>query len=333
MKETPDMAHRVLLFAAIIFVWPAAVSADGLEAAPGGRSAPQPLDEQLAALVVPPAWLEQVQTSYDTRRPWKDARLEVRRLLSLRTDAGRREAIKLMWLYREKGDIGDGHEYPMYLFLGDEPLWAVRAHEEFLAKKHPVTPIYTHLSLASLYIHFREFRKAKATLDQAMAGLPDPPWRMARQADLHNAYGDLYAAAGKTALARQNYAEAVRLYQTSNQPSGRHQLGQLARRVQSKLDLLSARSLADAALRDGSFTAKALGYAGEVEVTLEVAGGRIADVRVKHQEKIDLNACKIIPQRIIEKQSVQVDGITGATVTKDAIIDGALQCLRKAGLE
>lgn len=291
------------------------------------------LEKQLAALRVPPAWLDEVRTQYDTSHPWKDARLEIRRLLSLNTDAARKEAVKLTWLYLQKEDIGDGHEYPMYLFLGGEPLWAVRAHEEFLAKPHKETPIHAYLSLASLYTRFREFEKAKALLDRAMTGLPGPPWRIARQADLHSAYGDLYAARAKADLAGQHYAEAVRLYPTSNQPYGQHLLKRQAERVQSKLDLLTARSLAGATLRDGRYTSTALGYAGDVDVTLIVRDGKIADVQLKHQEKIDQGACVVIPQRIVEKQSVLVDGVSGATITKDAIVDGTLQCLRKAGLQ
>ncbi len=291
------------------------------------------LERQLAALEVPPPWLEGVSTKYDTSLPWKDARLEIRRLLSLNTDAARKEAIKLTWIYLQKGDIGDGHEYPMYIFLGGEPVWAVRAHEEFLAKPHDPAPDHAYISLASLYARFDEFEKAEATLNKAMAKLPAPPWRIARQANLHEAFGDLYVAWGKTELARQNYAEAIRLYPTSDQPYGQHLLKRQADRTQSKVDLLSFRSLAGALLREGRYTSVALGYAGDIQVSLTVRDGRMADIQVKHEEKIDQGACVLIPQRILDKQSLQVDAITGATVTTNAIIDGALQCLRKAGLQ
>ena len=59
----------------------------------------------------------------------------------------------------------------------------------------------------------------------------------------------------------------------------------------------------------------------------------MADIQLKHQEKIDQGACVVIPQRIIDKQSLHVDGISGATITKNAIVDGTLRCLRKAGLQ
>jgi uncharacterized protein with FMN-binding domain len=298
-------------------------------ARPDARS----LDEQLAELRVPPAWLEEVRTQYDTSHPWKDARLEIRRLLSLNTDAARKEAIKLTWIYLQKKDIGDGHEYPMYLFLGGERLWAVRAHEEFLAQPHEVAPDHAYISLAALYTHFGEFAKAQAKLDDAMARLPAPPWRIARKASLHEAYGDLFVACAKPDLAKEHYTEAIRLYPTSDQPYGQHLLKRQADRVQSKLDLLSIRSLTLTRLRDGRYTSTALGYAADLQVTLEVRDGRMADIQVKHEEKIDQGACVIIPQRIIEKQSLQVDGISSATVTTSAILDGTLQCLRKAGLQ
>ena len=137
----------------------------------------------------------------------------------------------------------------------------------------------------------------------------------------------------KSDLARKHYAEAIRLYPTSDQPYGQHLLKRQADRTQSKVDLLSFRSLAGAELRDGSYTSTVLGYAGDIHVTLTVRDGRMADMQVKHEEKIDQGACVLIPQRILDKQSLQVDAITGATVTTNAIIDGALQCLRKAGLQ
>jgi len=102
--------------------------------------------------------------------------------------------------------------------------------------------------------------------------------------------------------------------------------------AQTKLDLLTFQSLATAQLRDGQYRDKALGYAGDINLTVKIEGGRIADIQMKHEEKIDQNACVLIPQRIIDQQSLQVDGISGATVTKDAIVTGVYRCLKQAGL-
>ncbi len=68
-------------------------------------------------------------------------------------------------------------------------------------------------------------------------------------------------------------------------------------------------------------------------MTMTVRGGQIADIQLKHKEKIDQNACVLIPQWITQQQSLGVDAISGATVTRDAIINGVYRCLQKAGLK
>ncbi len=304
---------------------------------------PSSLEAALAALKVPPDWFDSVEIHYHTNHPWKDARLEIRRLLAAASGQQRgqssREAMKLTYLYHRKNDIGDGHEYPMYMFLGGEYAWATRAYIDFtkqlLANPDSGDHIHAFLCLASCYAHFDEFDKALDTLNTALRRLPKPPWRIARQADIHDSFGDLYAKMDQADQARQHYAEAAGLYPTSNQPYGGHLLKRRAAKVQSKLDLLDYKSLATATLRDGTYRVKTLGYSGDkdVEVTVIIRAGRIGDVQIDHAEKIELGATRIIPQRIIDKQSLQVDAITGATVTCDAILEGAFRALKQAGLE
>ncbi len=255
----------------------------------GGRS----LGELLEEVVIPPPWLADVETTYDTTKPWDEARLEIRRLLGVGTPETHHEALKLTWTYFQNDNMGNGHEYPMYTFLGGEPLWSVLAHEQFLAKPHENTPIHAHLTLASLYAQFGAFAKAQATLDVAMQNLPAPPWQMMRRADVSVALGDLYVAWDKAEIAKG----------------------------------------CSATLADGEYRDTALGYAGDIDMTLRIEGGQIADLQIRHEEKIDQNACVLIPQWIVEQQTLQVDGISGATVTRDAIINGAYRCLKQAGLK
>ncbi len=314
------------------------LSTSDVVAEPPAVEEPPSLEAALAALKIPPDWYNSVEIRYDTSQPWKEARLEIRRLLGLGGQACR-EAIKLTCVYRDKNDIGDGHEYPMYLYMGGEYAWATRAYEEFtgglLANPDSGDHVHAFLCLASCYSHFGEFRKALDTLNTAMTRLPSPPWRIARQADIHDSFGDLYARMGDAAKAKRHYAEAARLYPASNQPYGRHLLKRRAAKVQSKLDLLDHRSLSTATLRDGAYRAKALGYSGDkdVAVTVTIRSGRIADIQIDHAEKIDQGATVLIPQRIIAEQSLDVDAITGATVTCDAIRDGVFRALKQAGLE
>lgn len=294
------------------------------------------LEKQLAALEIPPAWIETVQPKWDTARPWKEARLEIRRLLAQGDENSRREGIRLMWDYLQKDDIGDGHEYGMYLFLGNEPLWAVHVFREWLARdEHSYPPYFGVQSLAALYTHFGLFQEAENVLHHGMTFMsPDPRWNEVRAAELHDSLGDVYAAWGKTDQARASYQEAIRRYPLGKPPYGRHLLPRKAKKVQAKLDLLSIASLDNASLRDGRYMETTLGYSGDIRLAVEIKGGRLAGVSVvKHEEKIDQNACVLIPQRITSESSLQVDGISGATVTKDAIISGTLEALQKAGLK
>ncbi len=292
-----------------------------------------PLTAELTRLVIPPPWLEAVTTRWDTGKPWKEARLEIRRLLGLNQEPARKEALKLMWVYKEKGDMGNGHEYPMYTFMGREFVWSVRAHEHFLSQPQETVPIYAEVSFAKLYMHFGEFENAKAHLDIALANLPGPPWRTMREAELHDTYGDLYAAWGQTPDAVAHYNKAIALYPKAKPPYGRHLLPRRAQQVRSKRELLSFDSLDQQRLKDGIYKEKALGYSGDVLLTVKVERSRVADIKVSHQEKIDQGACVSVPRQIVQKQSLRVDAVSGATVTKNAIVGGTYRALQRAGLK
>jgi uncharacterized protein with FMN-binding domain len=302
----------------------------------GMPAAPEPLgslDGARAALVIPPPWLETVETGYDTTQPWKEARLEVRRLLEIGTERDRREALKLMWIYRENEDISDGHEYPMYTFLGGEPAWSLVAHEQFLALPAGKHAMHAHRSLAALYAGFREYAKAQAVLDRGLSNLPAAPWEVLAKAELLEVRGDVFARAGEIDAAKRAYAEAARLFPTARPSYGAHLLPKKAARARAKLDLLSARTLDTATLADGEFRGRALGYAKDLDVTVSVRARKIVEVRVRHRETISHDAEHIVPAWIVTRQSLDVDGITGATLTRDAIVSAALQALRRAGLE
>ena len=292
------------------------------------------LQQDLAQLKVPPDWIAATPVAWDTNQPWKDARLEIRRFLAL-DDASVRQGVKLTWLYAQKGDIGDGHELPMYLFMSGNYAWAALEYPKHLKKVAGTGATHAYLCYASCLAHFGESTQALQVLNQAMNDLPAKPWRIANTANIHNHYGDLYAKTGDLAKAREHYAEAIRLYPTSDQPYGRHLLPRQAAKVKTKLDLLTMQSLATTRLRDGTYIGRALGYSDkkDLEIVVTIRAGKIANVTVKHEEKIDLNATTIIPQRIVGKQSLQVDGVTGATVTSQAIVDGAFQALKTAGLQ
>ncbi|HLR21210.1 MAG TPA: FMN-binding protein [Tissierellaceae bacterium] len=82
---------------------------------------------------------------------------------------------------------------------------------------------------------------------------------------------------------------------------------------------------------DGTYEGEAEGHNGPLKVSVTVEDGEIADVDViEHEETEDLSepALEEVPEAIVEKNSTDVDGISGVTVTSDAIkeaVDNALE--------
>jgi len=286
--------------------------------------------EAIVKLQVPPSWFAEVPIAYDTNKPWKEARLEIRRQIALGTQESWRQAIKLTYLYVQKGDCGTGEEYNMYLHLTGEHTWALRELINFVSTHRGNGAQWSYIRLASLYCTFGEYDIARRVLDAALTDLPPAPWKIAGEANVYIAYGDLYAAVGDSEQARKLYQRAIDLLPTSTQPWGKEKIPRQVQLVNDKIDLLNHTNFSAMRLADGTYTGSAPGYAGNIDVTVTVADGKVANLNLKHKEVTDQHATTIIPQRIIDKQSLRVDAISGATVTTDAIVDATYQAIKPA---
>lgn len=84
----------------------------------------------------------------------------------------------------------------------------------------------------------------------------------------------------------------------------------------------------------GTYTAEADGNNGPVKVSAEFSGDAILSITVdEHQETTGLAdpAIEKIPERIIEGQTLNVDAISGATNTSNAILTAVANCVEQAG--
>ena len=83
------------------------------------------------------------------------------------------------------------------------------------------------------------------------------------------------------------------------------------------------------AVVDGKYTGKAQGFGGDLTVEVTVAGGKMTKVEVvEHKEtpaKFELT--QVIIDKIIETQTVQVDAVSGATESSDAIMKAVTNAL------
>ena len=91
---------------------------------------------------------------------------------------------------------------------------------------------------------------------------------------------------------------------------------------------------AAAALTDGTYQAVTQGKIGPVTVEVKVEQGALASVQViSHSETTGLfeEAFEKLPAQIVENQTVNVDAISGSTVSSNALIDGVKDCIAQAG--
>lgn len=73
---------------------------------------------------------------------------------------------------------------------------------------------------------------------------------------------------------------------------------------------------------EGALTATAKGFGGDVTVTVVVDGDDIVSVEAVGDSEtngIGSNAIDQLPAKIVEADSTEVDGVSGATVTSNAI--------------
>lgn len=100
--------------------------------------------------------------------------------------------------------------------------------------------------------------------------------------------------------------------------------------------LAAGSAWASPAFKAGTYTARAQGIHGPVVVEVAFSKDRIESVKVVKQEEtqgIGTRAVELLPSRIVDAQSSKVDGITGATITSNAIRTAVADCVKQAGVD
>lgn len=90
------------------------------------------------------------------------------------------------------------------------------------------------------------------------------------------------------------------------------------------------------AIKDGTYSSTVKGHNGEITVEVVVKDSKIENVTVKdHKETPVVSDLAIsdIPKMIVESQSLNVDVVSGATVTSNAILMGVANALKDAGFD
>lgn len=93
-------------------------------------------------------------------------------------------------------------------------------------------------------------------------------------------------------------------------------------------------SASTASVKDGTYSETAKGKNADITVETVIEGGKIKSVTVTDEQEtpeIAGPALKDVPEAIVSANSVNVDGVTGATVTSDAIKEAVSAAITEAG--
>jgi flavocytochrome c len=89
-------------------------------------------------------------------------------------------------------------------------------------------------------------------------------------------------------------------------------------------------------MKAGVYTATVAGMHGPLSVEVKLGSGAITEVKVSsHVETPGLSEwpVRLIPERVVEKQSLAVEVVSGASITSRAILTGVEECLKQAGAD
>jgi fumarate reductase flavoprotein subunit len=84
----------------------------------------------------------------------------------------------------------------------------------------------------------------------------------------------------------------------------------------------------------GTYTATKTGMGGPVDVTVTFSDDAIESITVGENNEtlmVGTEAIRILPEEIVKNQSLNVDVVTGATYTSNAVIYGVRDCVEQAG--
>ncbi len=104
--------------------------------------------------------------------------------------------------------------------------------------------------------------------------------------------------------------------------------------VQQAMDEAMGISHAENSFVPGTYSGSAVGFGGEIKVSVTVDADKIVSINVlEHQETngIGSTAVDLLPQRMIQAQSTAVDTISGCTASSNALITAVEEALVAAG--
>lgn len=298
-----------------------------------------------------------LQTARDLQRPpWladvalpefeiTDERLPMRKQVDARFQRNEpRTAIRILYELIDKSS-GDAQRFGKY-YIKEGLMWAGEIPYSMLAYQHALPDPASHMQLGMCYLHYRQYEAALEQFRAAVELAPnsDTPTEMLRGQIYWNS-GQLYQYADDLTTAAAAYERAEQSYrEQANAPDfpDSFKNGQISRAEQMAEMIEFCRYAQGSGIgslepgRDnravsGTFAGSAQGYSGRIYVEVALDEGRIERVDVtRHRESNPLTAIELIPGRIVERQSLNVEWVPGAKYTSRAIVAAAFRAIERS---
>jgi len=163
----------------------------------------------------------------------------------------------------------------------------------------------------------------------------DPAKAMALAQSLARTYPDMgLLMAGNLHRQAGRYDEAIACFRkVVSMRSGSRHFKRVQERARENLQAVRLYEALDLSrVRDGAHTASSIAFRGLLFVEVKVRGGRIESVRVtKHKEDVFFTSLTAVPAQIVATQGLRdIDAVSGATVTSEAVVNAAAKALAGA---
>ena len=327
-----DMLNRVIILLAVALTSAWANAADDFAEMEKEGLKRLSVDLGRAKKLGRPEWVESTPLKILLTSDYK----QMRRAVDSRFHKGKnREAVRILYALIDGGN-GKPKEWAKW-YLAQGLVWAKEFPFAILEyNKHELTA-HTLLSLGRCYMEYDQLKTAETTFFMVFSrSSSQPAQKNVLEGRAHWSLGDISRRKGAYERAKEAYQRARRSYELASQQKGKPgwyvaNMKKNMRRMKFLMKICDVGSLKVSELKAGAYTSRVDGFDGPIRVRVTIADGKITKVDItKHKESIPLDSLSEIPRRIIEKQSLSVDTITGATVTSVAVMGAVLTALEQA---
>lgn len=133
---------------------------------------------------------------------------------------------------------------------------------------------------------------------------------------------------------RDKESQIAELKSQVNQLQGEKEEILEAAKSSGKLSSGDGTSGKDGAYKDGTYTGSAQGFGGDIKVKVTVSGQKISAIDITEasgEDEAYLSMAKDIIGTMLDKQTAEVDTVSGATYSSTGIKNAVIQALEGAG--